>query len=33
MDYGKSLGYYRGDLMLLAEYGFEAEEIEKMRCL
>ena len=28
--YGESLGYHRGDLLLLAEYGFEEEEIEEM---
>ena len=30
LDYGESLGYYRSDLMLLAEYGFEEDEIEEM---
>ena len=30
LDYGESLGYHRGDLLLLAEYGFEEEEIEEM---
>ena len=30
LNYGESLGYHRGDLLLLAEYGFEEEEIEEM---
>ena len=30
LDYGESLGFNRGDILLLAEYGFEEDEIEEM---
>ena len=30
LDYGESLGFHRGEILLLAEYGFDEEEIEEM---
>ena len=30
LDYGESLGFHRGDILMLAEYGFEEDEIEEM---